>query len=173
MSTKKYTSDAYIIQKLQQRIDYMEFVIKGVQIFGSKKFYDSLHELGILTKLKKTNSLDKNDFSFFSEADEAKVDFILSLVVNEWEDLDVKKEDLFTKGLRLEHSRAREMAVILIKKHTTISDQKIGEYFNRSRQYVHLTYRKYRKMLTQRKQNKTFFIRYNSLNKQIVNHFKN
>ncbi len=165
MSKKNESSIEFITQKLRQKIKYMNYIIQGVEIFGVKKFNSELHELGVF-KIEKEFS-DKTNDAFNNKS----VDFILDLVINEFSNsISIKRQDFFMiQTGRSRHIKAKAMAIVLIKKHTSLSIIKLGEFFNTTRQTVYNSIQVYDRMLKSKKDNRSFFEMYDRINKQILN----
>ncbi len=149
MSKKNESSIEFITQKLRQKIKYMNYIIQGVEIFGVKKFNSELHELGVF-KIEKEFSDKTNDA--FSNS------------------ISIKRQDFFMiQTGRSRHIKAKAMAIVLIKKHTSLSIIKLGEFFNTTRQTVYNSIQVYDRMLKSKKDNRSFFEMYDRINKQILN----
>jgi chromosomal replication initiation ATPase DnaA len=109
---------------------------KGLKRHGLKKVIKALKQINI-------DNEDEINFSI--------IDFIENAVCTK---IGVPKDELFGFASRGEITIARKFCILLIRKYiSNISDEELGNHFNRSRQVVHNTEREF-KMLKNGKNNK-------------------
>jgi len=100
--------------------------------------------LKVVRALKEINIVGENEKKF------AIVDFIEKLVCDR---LGVPIDELFSFNSRGEITIARKLCILLIRSHIEdMSDDELGNHYNRSRQVIHNTEKEY-KLLKQGKKN--------------------
>ncbi len=97
-------------------IEILSLCSKGVSILGSKDFKSAISN--IITTYEITYD-NQNVF----------IDYIIDCVLEEWRAHKFKREDFFKNHQRGEIIVARNMAIVLIKVHTSISYNAIAKYF--------------------------------------------
>ncbi len=122
---------------------------------------------------KITSVLVNMDINSYFETKGASdlVDFICSEVVNNYnknrEDKILVK-DLFQKEKRGDVTLARKMVMILLNQFVSISPTKLGNFFKRSRQVIHLAIDEFEKLNPNIKQDSDFLDRHDAISKKII-----
>lgn len=161
----KKDSSQIIIKRIKDKIKLMNFIIQGIEIFGVKKFDKQLMELGIL-KSKKNEPIhffDNGKIAFYDdEKIKRQVDFIVDCAIKVF-GFNVKKEDIFLSNQRLENTEIKDISYFIIRKYTYLSDERIGIYFNLSRQAIHGGIIRHKKRM--KLKNKNYAIRFNEIDR--------
>lgn len=102
------------------------------------------------------------------------IDFIIDLVVEEWQEHKIKRKDLFQYTKRGEVTIARKLAIILIKENIEdISDQKLSTYFgDRCRQVVYGIMKDYTKMDMKDRFDSAFLEKHKKLSQKVADFIK-
>jgi hypothetical protein len=102
---------------------------KGVRRHGLKK---------VIRAIKQINITDKDDYKF------SIIEFIEDSVCTK---IGVPKDEIFAFNSRGEITIARKLCILLIRKYIeNISDEELGNHFNRSRQVIHNTEKEFRQL---------------------------
>ncbi len=99
------------------------------------------------------------------------VDFICNEVINNYNknrEEKILRKDLFQKEKRGDVTLARKMVMILLNQFVSIPPTKLGNYFKRSRQVIHLAIDEFEKLNPSIKQDCDFLDRHDAISKKVV-----
>lgn len=138
--------------------DLIRQISKGLRKHGIKK---------VIRALKEINVVSDSDIKW------STIDYIERIVC---EKLGVPMDELFNFESRGEITIARKFCILLIRNHVPdISDDDVGNHYNRSRQVVHNTEKEYRAFKNGKKTqfHNDFLSIYNELDMETKNFIKN
>ncbi len=137
---------------------FFKLVSSGINKHGIKKITSILVNMDI-------------DSDFETKGTSDLVDFICNEVISNYnknrEDKILRK-DLFQKEKRGDITLARKMVIILLNQFVSISPTKLGNYFKRSRQVIHLAIDEFEKLNHNIKQDCDFLDRHDAISKKII-----
>lgn len=142
---------------------FLRVMSKGIDKHGIKKITSILVNMDIHAEFENKGTGDL-------------VKFICNEVVicyNKNREDKISVEDLFKKDKRGDCTLARKMAIILLKQFVKISPTKLGEFFGRSRQVIHIASEEFKALNPKLVQDLDFLNKHDEISQKVIVYMEN
>ena len=160
-----------IVDKINSRIEFLDFIKKGIQFYGFEKYESEIKGLKLEKQLdsepmiKVPYNLNKGN-----EITE-KINEIIKVCMDLYEDKTLSLSDVISLKYRGDVTTLRVVMMNLIVQYTNVSPTVCGKVFNRSRQICHMAINELKTHLFKNKTTNLLNM-YNKMNAEVANLFK-
>lgn len=142
---------------------FLRVMSKGIDRHGIKKITSILVNMDIHTEFENKGTADL-------------VKYICEEVVtcyNKNREDKITVADLFKKDKRGDCTLARKMAIILLKQFVKVSPTKLGEFFGRSRQVIHIASEEFKGLNPKLVQDLDFLNKHDEISQKVIIYMEN
>lgn len=162
-SSSRIPNEYASLEENQNHISkFLRIMSKGIDKHGIKKI------TSILVNMDIHNEFERKGTSNL-------VDFICQQVVicyNKNREDKITVDDLFKKEKRGDCTLSRKMAIILLKQFVKISPTKLGEFFGRSRQVIHIASEEFKALNPKLVQDLDFLNKHDEISQKVVKYME-
>ena len=126
-----------IINKINSRIEFLDFIKKGIHLYGFEKYESEINNLKLEKQLD-SEPIVRVPYNLNKEngiTDQVKK--IINICLSQYEYKSYSLDDIIYNTERGDSSRLKKVIYVMLNNYSSISATNIAKIFNRSRQVVH------------------------------------
>lgn len=143
-----------IVDKINSRIEFLDFIKKGVQFYGSEKY--NMEIIGLkLEKQFETEPVIKvpYDINRVNEIN-GQARKIIDICLSQYDDASISIDEIISSERRKGITVLKHIIYTMLVKYSSLTPTQVAKTFNRSRQVVHIALREVESSLNKKSDNK-------------------